>query len=180
MLMNSSCSLGNPVLISSIAATDLAKPVHSNPKAAHTGSSGLLYDPRSRGTLVHVVFAQRVANPVFPHQNATQVRMTVKDNTHHVVYFTFMKIGCRPDVDRGRHPGILPGHVDFDDELAMDVGRFDADGDEMVDDLEPLVLVIDGSEVAQVIKGELGDFLEKGKELRDLVRTDVHFQPVVG
>src|SRR5690606_18007285 len=93
-----------------------AKAVHSHrvstPSAARAPPSA--GDPGALRTLVDVILAQWIADPILPQQNAAQVGMAFKHDAHHVVDFPLVEIGGGPDVDDAGHPRVVPRHVDLD------------------------------------------------------------------
>ena len=58
------------------------------------------------------VLSQRVTLVIIlRHQNAPEIGMTGKMNTHHVVHFSFQKVGALPDSSDRRNRGIILGNT---------------------------------------------------------------------
>src|SRR5690606_32019257 len=159
-----------------------AKAVHSHrvstPSAARAQPSA--GDPGALRTLVDVILAQWIADPILPRQNAAQGGMAFEHEAHHDVDFTFVEFTCGPAVVYAWHTRSLPRHVDLDAQLAPPPG-VGTNGHQMIDHLkQALVNVIHGGYVAQVVKSQPRMLFHVAKELRGLIRRDLHLQPVIG
>src|SRR5256885_1104831 len=65
------------------------------------------------------IFAQRKIGIAFPHQNAAQVGVTAKANTHHVVDFALVPIGRFPHGRDCGQLGLFLAHVGFQTQMAV-------------------------------------------------------------
>ena len=105
-----------------------------------------------------------VVGHVLGQEQRHQVGVPLELDAEHLRRLPLVPVGPPPDGGHGGDAGLLLGDAGFDGDAVL-VGV----GVELVDDLQPLLSVIDAGEAAQVLEVEAGVFLGRPQDAGDIL-----------